>query len=123
MTWASYCRELEGAKPVGRCFCSFFSCPRGDGSVGTKAAAKWSGDGGWRRRWAAMGMYKVWIGWIRSRDAKLLDSGCGNRVWNCLCGLRFYFGYEVCVCVIVRMQPNQDPAPGTVQYLAAGICS
>ncbi|KAL6831474.1 hypothetical protein J3E69DRAFT_354342 [Trichoderma sp. SZMC 28015] len=33
---------------------TFFSCPRGDGSVGTKAAAKWSG-----RRWLAeqMGCY------------------------------------------------------------------
>lgn len=30
----------------------------------------------------------------------------------------------LCLCdTVVRMQPNQDPAPGTLQYLAAGRCS
>ncbi|KAM6486346.1 hypothetical protein HDV62DRAFT_214179 [Trichoderma sp. SZMC 28011] len=54
--------RIGGRKPARRCFFPvFFSCPRGDGAVGTKAAAKWSEDGGWRCRWAALGMYKVWI--------------------------------------------------------------
>lgn len=70
VTWASYCRELESANQQGDVFflCSFFffCSPRGD------LAAKWSRDGGWRRRWAAMGMYKVMNRMDQVRGSKAL---------------------------------------------------